>query len=386
MLLSDIKPHFFVSLIQSTFDSKLLKDKKSLNMNQFIPFSTFIFLFSFVLDLTYVNSLFIVIFAKVCLYLGLTSMIQQITNELIRTTRISYRFQGTNSGFKSYFSIKKLKSMVGIDPIVPFIQKIKAQFDKNSILTNEVPKGYLLVGQPGTGKTLLAKVIAGETEAKLFPIVASEFFLAGSGIGTIRLREFFQEAKQNSPSIIFIDEIDSIGGVRSGSMGNIKSSQFILESPSQLGLWKQNPSSFKCATHSRSHKVKSNPIITNEFLIQMDGFSQRNSVILIGATNFVHSLDKALLRPGRFDCIIKLNPPDKFLQINVFSLYLQNFDKLYIPPKSQIILKLSESVAYNMSDLARVASESSLKILRDQTPLKMVETLDHALMRTFFLP
>ena len=353
-------------------------------MNQFIPFSAFIFLFSFVLDLTYVNSLFIVIFAKVCLYLGLTSMIQQITNELIRTTRISYRFQGTNSGFKSYFSTKKLKSMVGIDPIIPFIQKIKAQFDKNSILTNEVPKGYLLVGQPGTGKTLLAKVIAGETEARLFPIVASEFFLAGSGIGTIRLREFFQEAKQNSPSIIFIDEIDSIGGVRSGSMGNIKSSQFIVESPSQLELWKQNPSGFKCATHHSSHKVKSNPIITNEFLIQIDGFSERNNVILIGATNFVHSLDKALLRPGRFDCIIKLNPPDKFLQINVFSLYLQEFDKLYIPPKSQITQKLSESVAYNMSDLARVASESSLKVLRDQTPVKMVKTLDHALMRTFF--
>ena len=91
---------------------KLLKDKKSLNMAPLqgaIPFSTFIFLFSFVLDLTYVNSLFIVIFAKVCLYLGLTSMIQQITNELIRTTRISYRFQGTNSGFKSYFSQDRKK-------------------------------------------------------------------------------------------------------------------------------------------------------------------------------------------------------------------------------------------------------------------------------------
>ena len=365
---------------------KLLKDKKSLNMAPLqgaIPFSTFIFLFSFFLDLTYVNSLFIVIFAKVCLYIGLTSMIQQITNELIRTTRISYRFQGTNSGFKSYFSTKKLKSMVGIDPIIPFIQKIKSQFDKNSILTNEVPKGYLLVGHPGTGKTLLAKVIAGETEARLFPIVASEFFLAGSGIGTIRLREFFQEAKQNSPSIIFIDEIDSIGGVRNGSMGNIKSSQFIVESPSQLGLWKQNPSNWARSVAS-SHTVKSNPIITNEFLIQIDGFSQRNSVILIGATNFVHSLDKALLRPGRFDCIIKLNPPDKFLQINVFNLYLQEFDKLYIPPKSQITQKLSESIAYNMSDLARVASESSLKVLRDQTPVKMVQTLDHALMRTFF--
>jgi ATP-dependent 26S proteasome regulatory subunit len=274
--------------------------------------------------------------------------------------------------------------MVGIDPIIPFIQKIKAQFDKNSILTNEVPKGYLLVGHPGTGKTLLAKVIAGETEARLFPIVASEFFLAGSGIGTIRLREFFQEAKQNSPSIIFIDEIDSIGGVRSGSMGNIKSSQFIVESPSQLGLWKQNPSNWVSSESPSSHRVKSNPIITNEFLIQMDGFSQRNSVILIGATNFVHSLDKALLRPGRFDCIIKLNPPDKFLQINVFNLYLQEFDKLYIPPKSQITQKLSESIAYNMSDLARVASESSLKVLRDQTPVKMVQTLDHALMRTFF--
>ena len=179
-------------------------------------------------------------------------------------------------------STKKLKSMVGIDPIIPFIQKIKAQFDKNSILTNEVPKGYLLVGHPGTGKTLLAKVIAGETEARLFPIVASEFFLAGSGIGTIRLREFFQEAKQNSPSIIFIDEIDSIGGVRSGSMGNIKSSQFIVESPSQLGLWKQNPSNWVSSESPSSHRVKSNPIITNEFLIQMDGFSQRNSVILIG--------------------------------------------------------------------------------------------------------
>ena len=98
---------------------------------------------------------------------------------------------------------------------------------------------------------------------------------------------------------------------------NIKSSQFIVESPSQLGLWKQNPSNWVSSESPSSHRVKSNPIITNEFLIQMDGFSQRNSVILIGATNFVHSLDKALLRPGRFDCIIKLNPPDKFLQINM---------------------------------------------------------------------
>ena len=155
----------------------------------------------------------------------------------------------------------------------------------------EMPKGILLEGPPGTGKTLLAKAIASETNSTFISVSGSEFIEMFVGVGASRVRELFKSARENSPTIIFIDEIDSIGKQRGFSTngGNDEKDQTL-----------------------------------NQILYEMDGFNSNENIVVMGATNRKDILDKALLRPGRFDKIITIPLPDKDSRSKILQLYLNS--------------------------------------------------------------
>merc|ERR1719355_453908 len=149
--------------------------------------------------------------------------------------------------------------------------------NRYSELGAKIPKGALLVGPPGTGKTLLAKAIAGEAGVPFFNISAAEFVEVFGGVGAARVRDLFAQAKKSAPCIIFIDEIDAVGRQRSAGFGQ--------------------------GNDEREQTV-------NQLLTEMDGFEGNNGVVVLAATNRADILDQALVRPGRFDRQIQVDPPD----------------------------------------------------------------------------
>lgn len=158
-----------------------------------------------------------------------------------------------------------------------------------------LPKGILLEGPPGVGKTYLAKAIATETNSSFITMSGSEFIEMYVGVGASRVRELFKMARTNSPSIIFIDEIDAIGGKRSGGLGGSGSS-------------------------GSSHREHDQTL--NQLLTEMDGFKDNSEIIVLAATNRKDTLDPALLRPGRFDRHIHISLPDKYSREQILKLYL----------------------------------------------------------------
>ena len=160
-----------------------------------------------------------------------------------------------------------------LEEIVEFLKTPKKFTDMGA----RIPKGVLLVGQPGTGKTLLAKAVAGEAGVPFFSISGSEFIEMFVGVGASRVRDLFEQAKKNAPSIIFIDEIDAVGRQRGAGLGG-------------------------------GHDEREQTL--NQLLVEMDGFGTNEGVIVLAATNRPDVLDKALLRPGRFDRQIVVSAPD----------------------------------------------------------------------------
>lgn len=153
----------------------------------------------------------------------------------------------------------------------------------------KLPKGAILYGPPGTGKTLLARAVAGEAKVPFYSANGSDFMEMYVGVGAKRVRALFEEARKNAPAIIFIDEIDSVGGKRTGNSQNTEQQQTI-----------------------------------NALLSEMDGFSGSEELIVIAATNRVQDLDRALIRPGRFDKHIAINLPDKKDRLSVLETYARN--------------------------------------------------------------
>ncbi|NLG28391.1 MAG: AAA family ATPase, partial [Chloroflexi bacterium] len=149
---------------------------------------------------------------------------------------------------------------------------------KFTALGARIPKGVLLVGPPGTGKTLLARAVAGEAGVPFFSISGSEFVEMFVGVGASRVRDLFDQAKRNSPCIVFVDEVDAVGRQRGAGLGG-------------------------------SHDEREQTL--NQILTEMDGFTGREGVIVLAATNRPEILDRALLRPGRFDRQIVVAPPDQ---------------------------------------------------------------------------
>ena len=202
--------------------------------------------------------------------------------------------------------------------------------DRYRKLGGRIPRGVLLSGQPGTGKTLLAKAVAGEANVPFFSISASEFVEAIVGIGASRVRDLFKTAKEASPAIIFIDELDAIGRSRSQGVG------------------------FGGGNDEREQTL-------NQILTEMDGFESNVAVIVLGATNRPEILDNALLRPGRFDRRVAVPPPDKDGRRKILEVHTRS-----LPLADDVDLDRIAATTPGMvgADLANLANEAALTAAR----------------------
>jgi cell division protease FtsH len=213
-----------------------------------------------------------------------------------------------------------------LEEIVDFLRSP----DKYVKLGGRIPHGVLLYGAPGTGKTLLARAVAGEARAAYFSIAASEFIEAIVGVGASRVRDLFSKAKEAAPAIIFIDELDAIGRSRQGA------------------------SSLTGANDEREQTL-------NQILTEMDGFESTQAVVVLGATNRPEVLDPALLRPGRFDRRVAVQPPDRTGRRRILEVHTQG-----IPLADDVDLDALAASTPGMvgADLANLANEAALLAAR----------------------
>jgi cell division protease FtsH len=200
--------------------------------------------------------------------------------------------------------------------------------DKYIALGARIPRGVLLVGPPGTGKTLLARAVAGEASVSFFSIAASEFVEMFVGVGASRVRDLFKRAKDNAPSIVFIDEIDAVGRQRGAGLGG-------------------------------GHDEREQTL--NQMLAEMDGFDQTESVIVMAATNRPDVLDPALLRPGRFDRRVTVGLPDKTGRLAILKIHTRGK-----PLASNVELQqiAAGTIGFSGADLANLANEAALNAAR----------------------
>ncbi|XP_073269893.1 ATP-dependent zinc metalloprotease FTSH 3, mitochondrial-like [Primulina huaijiensis] len=251
-----------------------------------------------------------------------------------------------NAKNKVYF-----KDVAGCDEakqeIMEFVHFLKNP-KKYEELGAKIPKGALLVGPPGTGKTLLAKATAGESAVPFLSISGSDFMEMFVGVGPSRVRNLFQEARQCAPSIIFIDEIDAIGRAR--GRGGFAGSNDEREST------------------------------LNQLLVEMDGFGTTSGVVVLAGTNRPDILDKALLRPGRFDRQISIDKPDIKGREQIFQIYLKKLKLDHEPPYySQRLAALTPGFAG--ADIANVCNEAALIAARCEETLVKMEHFDSAIDR-----
>jgi len=243
--------------------------------------------------------------------------------------------------------------VAGADEAVEELQEIKEFLEnpkKFQALGAKIPKGVLLFGPPGTGKTLLARAVAGEAGVPFFSISGSDFVEMFVGVGASRVRDLFEQAKQNAPCIIFIDEIDAVGRHRGAGMGG-------------------------------GHDEREQTL--NQLLVEMDGFEESANVILIAATNRPDVLDPALLRPGRFDRQIVVDRPDRSGREAILKVHSK--DK---PLGNDIDLGVlaGQTPGFTGADLANLINESALLTARaGKKTISMVE-LEEGIMRVLAGP
>lgn len=221
------------------------------------------------------------------------------------------------------------KDVAGLEGAKEEIQEI-VDFLKNpekyTSLGGKIPKGALLVGQPGTGKTLLAKAVAGEAKVPFFSLSGSDFVEMFVGVGASRVRDLFKQAKEKSPAIIFIDEIDAIGRARG----------------------KNN--------FSGSNDERENTL--NQLLTEMDGFGTNTNVIVLAATNRADVLDKALMRAGRFDRQIYVDLPDVRERKEIFEVHLRPLKK--VDDELDVEFLAKQTPGFSGADIANMCNEAAL--------------------------
>jgi cell division protease FtsH len=218
------------------------------------------------------------------------------------------------------------------------IDEAKAEFEeivsflkepeRYTLVGAKIPKGVLLVGPPGTGKTLLAKAIANEANVPFYSVAGSEFVEMFIGIGAARIRDLFKKASENTPCIVFIDEIDAVGRERGAGIGG--------------------------GNDEREQTL-------NQLLTEMDGFKENKGVIVVGATNRVDILDAALLRPGRFDRQITVGLPDRLGRIGILKVHAKNkpFDE-----DVSLVQLANRTPGFSGADLANLLNESAILATR----------------------
>ncbi len=231
---------------------------------------------------------------------------------------------GTNVTFKDVAGLAEAK--VEIEEIVEFLKNPQRYTE----LGAKIPRGALLVGPPGTGKTLLAKAVAGEADVPFLSMSGSDFVEMFVGVGAARVRDLFKQAKEKAPCIVFIDEIDAVGRARG-----------------------RNP-------NMGSNDERENTL--NQMLTEMDGFQSNNGVICLAATNRADMLDKALLRPGRFDRQIYVDLPELSDRMEIFQVHLRN---IKCTSKLDVEQLARQTQGFSGADIANVCNEAALIAARN---------------------
>ncbi|WP_081683881.1 ATP-dependent zinc metalloprotease FtsH [Granulicoccus phenolivorans] len=242
--------------------------------------------------------------------------------------------------------------VAGCDEAIEELEEIKeflADPAKFQAVGAKIPKGVLLYGPPGTGKTLLARAVAGEAGVPFYSISGSDFVEMFVGVGASRVRDLFEQAKDNAPAIVFIDEIDAVGRHRGAGMGG-------------------------------GHDEREQTL--NQLLVEMDGFDVRGGVILIAATNRPDVLDPALLRPGRFDRQIQVDSPDMAGRLAILKIHAQG------KPMGDVDLKAvaRRTPGFTGADLANVLNEAALLTARTDQTVITNQALDEAIDRVIAGP
>ncbi len=282
---------------------------------------------------------FAILIVCVIFWLLLTNTAQGGGNKTIAFGKSRARVVGTTEKGKITF-----KDVAGVDEekeelqeIVEFLKSPKKFTDMGA----RIPKGVLLVGHPGTGKTLLAKAVAGEAGVPFFIISGSDFVEMFVGVGASRVRDLFNEAKKNAPCIVFIDEIDAVGRQRGAGLGG-------------------------------GHDEREQTL--NQLLVEMDGFAPNEGVIVLAATNRPDVLDKALLRPGRFDRQIVISQPDVKAREEILEVHSRK-KKLGDDVDLKVIAK--NTAGFSGADLENVLNEASLLAARrNKQEINMQEVED----------
>ncbi len=243
--------------------------------------------------------------------------------------------------------------VAGVDEAVEELQEIKeflSEPAKFQAVGAKIPKGVLLYGPPGTGKTLLARAVAGEAGVPFYSISGSDFVEMFVGVGASRVRDLFQQAKENSPAIIFVDEIDAVGRHRGAGLGG-------------------------------GHDEREQTL--NQMLVEMDGFDVKTNVILIAATNRPDILDPALLRPGRFDRQVAVEPPDLKGRERILTVHAQGKP---MAPGVDLAAVARRTPGFTGADLANVLNEAALLTARRSAQMIDDSALDEAIDRVIAGP
>ncbi len=245
------------------------------------------------------------------------------------------------------------RDVAGVDEAVQELHEIKEFLEnpkKFQALGARIPKGVLLYGPPGTGKTLLARAVAGEAGVPFFSISGSDFVEMFVGVGASRVRDLFEQAKQNSPCIIFMDEIDAVGRHRGAGMGG-------------------------------GHDEREQTL--NQLLVEMDGFEMKDNIILIAATNRPDILDPALLRPGRFDRQVVVDRPDRKGRKHILEVHTRG------KPLSKAIdldALAGQTPGFTGADLANLINEAALLTARQGRREISMQELEEGIMRVIAGP
>ena len=243
--------------------------------------------------------------------------------------------------------------VAGADEAIEELHEIKEflqDAEKFQKLGARIPKGVLLYGPPGTGKTLLARAVAGEADVPFYAISGSDFVEMFVGVGASRVRDLFKEAKENSPAIIFVDEIDAVGRHRGAGMGG-------------------------------GHDEREQTL--NQLLVEMDGFDPKTNVIMIAATNRPDILDPALLRPGRFDRQIQVDAPDMKGRQKILEVHAKGKP---MAKGVDLAVLARKTPGFTGADLANVLNEAALLTARENGKKITDVTLDEAVDRVMAGP
>ena len=245
------------------------------------------------------------------------------------------------------------RDVAGVDEAVEELHEIKEFLEnpkKFQALGARIPKGVLLYGPPGTGKTLLARAVAGEAGVPFFSISGSDFVEMFVGVGASRVRDLFEQAKQNSPCIIFMDEIDAVGRHRGAGLGG-------------------------------GHDEREQTL--NQLLVEMDGFEMKDNIILIAATNRPDILDPALLRPGRFDRQIVVDRPDRNGRKKILEVHTRGKP---LAREINVDALAGQTPGFTGADLSNLVNEAALLAARNgKREITQVE-LEEGIMRVIAGP